>query len=288
MSQARNEGIKIAKGEYLYFFDPDDYIEPRTLEILYNTAIESNSDCVQFNYKVIDSESKECFEGRNGDQETGVLDKNRILKEMLPQYIGYSANSIKNYGSMDFYKNKEMCSVWRFLYRRSIITDYKICFPKSISLGEDALFNCRFFCYAKRLRRIDDVLYTYFLKNCGAMFTLLKNPDALVYNKINGAEERHNIRELYKNELAIDIFPLYAGSLFLSAVELATKLSNAKDGMKSFIEYTKKTEVREAFSIIPLKGNIKVKIILFLFKLKMFKLTFILIYCANQIGLKLQ
>lgn len=91
MSQARNEGIKIAKGEYLYFFDPDDYIEPRTLEILYNTAIESNSDCVQFNYKVIDSESKECFEGRNGDQETGVLDKNRILKEMLPQYIGYSA-----------------------------------------------------------------------------------------------------------------------------------------------------------------------------------------------------
>lgn len=52
--------------------------------------------------------------------------------------------------------------------------------------------------------------------------------------------------------------------------------------MKSFIAYTENLEVREAFSLILLKGNIT------LFKLKMFRLTFALICCANKIGLKLQ
>lgn len=28
LSQARNEGLERAKGEYVYFMDPDDYINP--------------------------------------------------------------------------------------------------------------------------------------------------------------------------------------------------------------------------------------------------------------------
>lgn len=43
-----------------------------------------------------------------------------------------------------------------FLYRRSIIVEHK-----TISLREDALLNCRFFCYAKKLSRIDDILYMF-------------------------------------------------------------------------------------------------------------------------------
>lgn len=48
------------------------------------------------------------------------------------------------------------------------------------------------------------IYYICFLKNYGAML----NPNALVYNKMNGVEEHHNLRELYKNEHAIVCMPV--------------------------------------------------------------------------------
>ena len=34
VSSARNEGIKVAKGEYIWFVDSDDFVEENSLEIL--------------------------------------------------------------------------------------------------------------------------------------------------------------------------------------------------------------------------------------------------------------
>lgn len=41
---ARNRGLQIAKGEFINFFDSDDYMEPTTLQALYTRSIETNSD----------------------------------------------------------------------------------------------------------------------------------------------------------------------------------------------------------------------------------------------------
>lgn len=42
LSSARNVGIDIAKGEYLFFIDGDDAIHPETLEILYSNLIDES------------------------------------------------------------------------------------------------------------------------------------------------------------------------------------------------------------------------------------------------------
>ena len=34
IAAARNDGMELAKGEYLYFMDSDDYIHPQALEVL--------------------------------------------------------------------------------------------------------------------------------------------------------------------------------------------------------------------------------------------------------------
>ena len=43
LSDARNYGIKYAKGKYLSFVDSDDYVDMRFIEILYKTCIETNT-----------------------------------------------------------------------------------------------------------------------------------------------------------------------------------------------------------------------------------------------------
>ena len=50
LSQARNEGLLLAKGEYVYFCDPDDYLKENALKIAYEKAKEDDYDAVQFSF----------------------------------------------------------------------------------------------------------------------------------------------------------------------------------------------------------------------------------------------
>ncbi len=50
VSVARNNALKKVSGDYIYFFDADDYLVADALEKAYNNAINNNSDIVIFNY----------------------------------------------------------------------------------------------------------------------------------------------------------------------------------------------------------------------------------------------
>ena len=60
--EARNVGIDASRGEYLFFADPDDYIEENSLSKLYSYARENNSNIVWFNYKIVHEYSGETKE----------------------------------------------------------------------------------------------------------------------------------------------------------------------------------------------------------------------------------
>lgn len=54
LSMARNNGLKRARGEFIYFLDSDDAIQPQTLDIVYNLATEHRADLVSWNYSPSD------------------------------------------------------------------------------------------------------------------------------------------------------------------------------------------------------------------------------------------
>ena len=47
---ARNTGFDAAGGDYIMFFDSDDWIEPDTLQAVYDNAVNNNADVVVFGY----------------------------------------------------------------------------------------------------------------------------------------------------------------------------------------------------------------------------------------------
>ena len=73
LSGARNTGMKFCKGEYVFFMDSDDIIEPDTLEICYHIARTNNADVCIF-----DAES---FYEEGANKLPWSYDRSSILSE---------------------------------------------------------------------------------------------------------------------------------------------------------------------------------------------------------------
>jgi len=140
---ARNKALKIAKGEYIGFVDPDDWIKPTMFETLYNTAKEFKSDLVEESY-IIHNEI------RNYEKYV----KNKVK---LPVRKSFNHNDVKNY----LFSPK--LAVWNKLYKAELINKNKIEFM-DLYRSEDIIFTVKSRFFANNIVYIDNADYFYRIK----------------------------------------------------------------------------------------------------------------------------
>lgn len=165
VSDTRNVGIEIAKGEYITFFDADDYVEKTFLEDVINIYKIYDVDLVVTGFF---SE----IEGKN----TNGNDKINMRTKLYESF-----NQIK----LDFVKmwdRQMLYNVWNKLYLKSIIDKYNIKFPK-YNWGEDVEFNRNYLLHINTIYITENCYYHYIRERIGAvtnrynekMFDIRKN-----------------------------------------------------------------------------------------------------------------
>jgi glycosyltransferase involved in cell wall biosynthesis len=136
VSAARNRGIEVATGEYLFFLDSDDYLESDVLEKLWQFAKEHDLDLVSCSHTEYNAT---LYNGNNSALESFVADGN--------EEIGRYFNAIFP---------KSACAK---LFRSSLVEKTALRFPEEMRLGEDMYFTYSFILLVKKMGKVADAFY---------------------------------------------------------------------------------------------------------------------------------
>ncbi len=137
---ARNAALKDIKGKYVLFVDPDDYINPETLQLLKEQFDKTNAQVIQFDYRKVYENS---------------------IKAELSTLKNVNDNSFYNYNS---FKNKDLSNyrlmVWDKAYKSDFIRDNKIEFAPNYH-AEDHIFSLKTLFLADKIFYINKYFYNY-------------------------------------------------------------------------------------------------------------------------------
>ena len=137
---ARNNALKLAKGEDIAFLDSDDFLEPDFLEVLYKTAVDNDADiaCCSFklNYEKGFHELFMVFT----QKKCSIISSREALKKLILDI------------TMHHY-------LWNKIYKRSLFTENNIIFYDMFF--EDIATSPKLFYHANRVAITNKCLYNY-------------------------------------------------------------------------------------------------------------------------------
>lgn len=136
LASARNAGMKLADGKYLFFLDSDDWLEEDGMEQLVRTAEQYHVDFVRYRYFRTGwpglPENAPCMVEPVRELEEGYYDKSRIVNEIYPRLMATS--------SLTFGAILGACGS---LYNLEFLRKHDIVFFEDVKYSEDVPFSAR-------------------------------------------------------------------------------------------------------------------------------------------------
>ena len=155
---ARNTGLALATGEFIFHCDSDDFVEPMMMEDMYKVAKTHDIDIVYCDF-FLSFEKNERYM-RNPNYTT--------IDEMLR--VGLLGGNMKY-------------NVWNKLVKRNLYIDNKIVFPTGYGMGEDMTM-IRLAACAKSVAYLPKAFYHYVKLNTNAYSAKMseKHKEDILYN----------------------------------------------------------------------------------------------------------
>lgn len=144
VSETRNYGVNVAKGEYILFVDADDLLLPFDLEKI-QKSMSNQADIIMFGMTF------------------SYIWKNKTVREEKMIYETDEIFNIIDISSkfLDLFKSNYLSPVWNKFIRKSILCDNKIEFNKNLTNYEDLEYTLRVLAKSKTISVISDSYYLY-------------------------------------------------------------------------------------------------------------------------------
>jgi len=148
-SAARNKGLEVARGDFIWFVDSDDYVAADSLQYLLKVLVKHRPDILQFNHKKV--------------QEQHNLQPLSPSSGLLSSQLGEIFLTQKYFSPM----------VWLYIYKRELLVNNKLRFLHGL-LHEDEEFTPKAIFYAKEVLKTSKVIY-YYRKRASSITTSANN-----------------------------------------------------------------------------------------------------------------
>lgn len=145
VSVARNTGIDASRGQYLFFCDGDDFLEPYCLKRAAKLCLEQKAVSASFGFQTVDEKA---------EMREVPLECNEEIKWASGR-------------SKPFYSG----NIWRFIVSREFLNKNNIRFKAGMRYAEDELFLyhiCRFLNFKDHIY-IDEIFYNYRMRASSAV-----------------------------------------------------------------------------------------------------------------------